>query len=73
MLLVIGLQKRKRSLQGVIMKDNFGKEKTLIVIGSSLILIGVLLNEWIVAALFCPDGVFFRGPGKEAEGIIFRL
>ena len=56
-MLVIGLQKRKRSLQGVIMKDNFGKEKTLIVIGSSLILIGVLLNEWIVAALFCPDGV----------------
>ena len=39
------------------MKDNFEKEKTLVFIGSSLILIGVLCNEWIIAAFVCPDGV----------------
>ncbi len=39
------------------MKDNFLKENLLIFIGSLLILTGVLLNEWIVAALLSPDGV----------------
>lgn len=40
----------------MITKDNSEKEKTLIVIGSSLILIGILCNEWIIAAFVCPDG-----------------
>lgn len=39
------------------MKSNSKKEKTLIVIGSLLILIGVLCNEWILTALFSSDGV----------------
>lgn len=38
------------------MKGNSKKEKTCIVIGSLLILIGVLCNEWILAVLFSPDG-----------------
>jgi len=45
-----------RGLKGVIMKDNFKKEKTLTVIGSSLILIGALCNEWMVGASVCADG-----------------
>lgn len=39
------------------MKDNSKKEKTFIVIGSLFILIGILCNEWILTALFSPDGV----------------
>jgi len=53
----IRLEKRQRDLKGVAMKDNLLQENALIFIGSSLILAGVLLNEWIVAALFSPDGV----------------
>ena len=39
------------------MKSNSKKEKTLIVIGSLFILIGVLCNEWMLVALFSQDGV----------------
>ena len=39
------------------MKENSIKKHWFIFTGSSLILTGVLLNEWIVAALFSPDGV----------------
>ena len=39
------------------MKDSSKKEKTLIVIGLLLIGFGILSNEWIIAALFSPDGL----------------
>ena len=52
-------------MKRVITKDNFEKEKTLIVIGSSLILIGVLCNEWIIAAFVCPDGTL--------TGFVYRI
>lgn len=38
------------------MKGSSKKEKTLIVVGSLLILTGILCNEWVLTALFSPSG-----------------
>lgn len=54
--IVIGFPKTQLSLRGVIMKGSSKKEKTLIIVGSSLILIGVLCNARILGILFSPDG-----------------
>ncbi len=39
------------------MKDNSKKQTWLIVVGLLFVLIGMICNEWLLAALFSTDGV----------------
>lgn len=39
------------------MKDNSKKQTWLIVVGLLFVLIGMISNEWLLAALFSTDGV----------------
>ncbi|MGB0388948.1 MAG: hypothetical protein ACPGWR_29350 [Ardenticatenaceae bacterium] len=38
------------------MKNERKEQKVLIIIGASLILLGVLANQWVISGLFAPDG-----------------